>query len=304
MFMKAFSIFGKLHRWSLGIVLPAVKRRMNYFRRLLRIYRCEHRMEKLILAQTRQKIKSPKPVVHLYTLCWNEEKMLPWMLDHYSTIVDHFFIYDNGSTDSTTSLLAAHPNVTVLHHETGGKFDADVNTRMKNTVWKASIGKADFVIVCDVDELLWHPHPQELLMVMKAKGYTILRPFGYQMTSEIFPDFDGTCHITEIIKNGIPEFQNYSKAILFNPNAVDICYGPGAHKCWPTGNVQWYESRQAKLLHYSYVGREIQQKKFEQYIKRLSDKRLKAGKSRHYFQTQAQLMGRFDHLLKESKPVI
>ena len=35
------------------------------------------------------------PIVHYYAVCWNEEKMLPFMFQYYDQFVDHYTIYDN-----------------------------------------------------------------------------------------------------------------------------------------------------------------------------------------------------------------
>jgi hypothetical protein len=37
--------------------------------------------------------------------------MLPKFCRHYDDLVDQYFIYDNGSTDGTLDLLAAHGRV-------------------------------------------------------------------------------------------------------------------------------------------------------------------------------------------------
>ena len=44
--------------------------------------------------------------IHLYTLCWNDRRMLPHFFRHYSFLVDRFFVFDNGSTDGSLQLLA------------------------------------------------------------------------------------------------------------------------------------------------------------------------------------------------------
>ena len=43
------------------------------------------------------------PVVHYYAVCWNEEKMLPFMFHHYESIVDKFFVFDNDGIEHSGS---------------------------------------------------------------------------------------------------------------------------------------------------------------------------------------------------------
>jgi len=50
-------------------------------------------------------------IVHLYAQCWNDAWMLPFFFRHYDALVDRYFIYDDGSTDGTPTLLAGHPRV-------------------------------------------------------------------------------------------------------------------------------------------------------------------------------------------------
>ena len=39
--------------------------------------------------------------------------MLPFFYRHYESLVDHFFVFDNGSTDGSLDILRAHPRTTV-----------------------------------------------------------------------------------------------------------------------------------------------------------------------------------------------
>jgi len=48
--------------------------------------------------------------------------MLPHFFRHYDSVVDQYFIYDNGSIDDSIGILYEHPNVTVRHFRNGGRF--------------------------------------------------------------------------------------------------------------------------------------------------------------------------------------
>lgn len=246
----------------------------------------------------------PRPVVHYYAVCRNEELLIPWLMDHYAGLVDRFCIYDNESSDSTRAVLARYPKVEVIPFDTGGYFDDVANQRIKNTAWKASRGQADFVIVCDMDEFLYHPHLAALLATMKRRRYTVLKPRGYQMVGERLPAFDGSRHLTDVVTAGVPDFHNYSKAILFDPNRVEINYGPGAHRAHPTGEVKWFESRDVKLLHCKYVDRAEVLRKTRENRDKFSAENLAKGQGRHYRITDEEALVEFDQMLGAGRKVI
>ena len=96
--------------------------------------------------------------VHLYSIVWNEEEMLPFFFRHYDSLVDRYVIYDDGSTDRrskcwprTIAWRCGHscapiPIPTVM----SGRI-------LHDNVWKESRGHADWVIITAVDEHLYHP---------------------------------------------------------------------------------------------------------------------------------------------------
>src|SRR5690606_2040831 len=110
--------------------------------------------------------------VHVYTVCWNEAKFLPYFLAHYAQFADRIFVYDNGSTDRSPDIVRAHPKAELRQFDSGGTFDDLSNINVKNNAYKESRGQADFVIVVDADELIYHPAIRELLQRYKEEGIT------------------------------------------------------------------------------------------------------------------------------------
>ena len=47
--------------------------------------------------------------IHAHILSWNEEKILPYTLDHYSNICEKIFVYDNMSNDSSDDIYKKYP---------------------------------------------------------------------------------------------------------------------------------------------------------------------------------------------------
>ena len=245
-----------------------------------------------------------RPVVHLYAPCRNEQRILPYFMAHYGPFVDRFFIYDNMSTDATRALLAGHSNVEIVSLDTGGQFAHVERERMKNHAWKASAGKADFVLVCDVDEFLYHPHLDVLLALMKRHGYTLLRPHGYQMACEKLPDYDGT-PITARVTAGMDVASHYSKTILFDPNRVkEIHFSQGCHCSRPEGHIKTFHSNHAKLLHYKYVDRDEILRKTRTYRAIVSPESLAKGYGRHYLRSDEEVMALYDRILAGARKVI
>jgi Glycosyl transferase family 2 len=78
-------------------------------------------------------------VVHLYALCWNEERLLPFFFQHYNPIVSRYFIYDHDSTDRSRQILKAHPNVTLRQFEVCGDSYVSSASQFYNHAWKQSI---------------------------------------------------------------------------------------------------------------------------------------------------------------------
>lgn len=191
-------------------------------------------------------------IIHVYALCWNEEKMLPFFFKHYDNIADQYFVFDNDSTDNSLSILSSNPKVCI------DKFEIKDNSLVKsaqnqyNHFWKQSRGKADWVIICNVDEHLYHPDLRTYLQECTSKGITLIVPTGYEMVSDTFPDNNKPLH--ETIKDGARSL-NFDKPQIFNPNAIqEINFGPGRHIASPVGNVIKPTKNKVLLLHYKYLG--------------------------------------------------
>lgn len=214
--------------------------------------------------------------IDVYSICYNEEFILPYFIRHYNQFSRNITIYDNNSTDSSLEIIKSN-NINLITFETEGRYQEDKQIYIRNNCWKNS--DADWVIICDMDEFLFHPN---LLNYLENTKNNLIFGRGYEMMSEYLPTTNN--QIYDEIKNGYPmdEFpsynlpylkSNYSKGILFKPSEIkEINYGPGSHYCSPIGNIisnvkelpienshhivypVVYDD--FKLLHYKYLSRE------------------------------------------------
>ena len=111
--------------------------------------------------------------IHLYTLCWNEMDILPFVVDYWKRFVTHAYVYDNGSTDGSVEYLKQFDWITVEHYESDGMDDSKLRD-IKNTKWKQSKGNADWVVVCDMDEIVYSKDLGKVLEKASSNGYTAI----------------------------------------------------------------------------------------------------------------------------------
>lgn len=244
--------------------------------------------------------------IHAYILCWNEQDMIRHTLNHYNSFCDKIFIMDNQSTDQTPEIIKNEcPAAMVLPYSSRNQLSDAHYLKLKNRVWKRSRGLADWVIVCDADEFLYHPDGlrQELGLRLKNQEH-IPSVRGFNMISGKFPA-DFTKPIYEQVKYGI-RAANFDKLIVFNPNQViDINYGPGAHSASPVlksrGTI---DPHPLNLLHFKYMGRSYLKKRHAMYALRMSHENRKMGYGAEYLKGEAFVDECFDTFKQpEFKPV-
>lgn len=181
--------------------------------------------------------------IETFALCYNEERMMHYFLRHYLQY-GSVTIFDNHSTDNSVKIAEAN-GVNIFQYDSGGEFREDILTHIRNICWKEST--ADWVIVTDIDEFVYH---NDLIKILSESPATVLLPRMFNMFSETFPQCDG--QIYDEVKYGV-EFQ--SKMCIFRPSEIrEMNYEPGCHFARPEGNFILDFTTPIINLHFKNIG--------------------------------------------------
>ena len=220
--------------------------------------------------------------IHSHILAWNEEKILPYTLDYYSTFCEKIFIYDNMSDDNSDEIYKRYPKVEVIKWDSNNEINEINYIKLKTESYKerSRNQNVDWVIVCDCDEFLYHPNLIDVLVDYKNKGITVPKVCGHDMVSEIFPKYDGKL-LVDKVKVGSERYQPMCKNIIFNPD-LDVNYGIGAHS-FNCPNAVFSDEEDLKLLHYKFLGKDYVKNIYIGRAKRLSSFNKENKFGEHYF---------------------
>jgi glycosyltransferase involved in cell wall biosynthesis len=216
--------------------------------------------------------------IETFLLCHNEAKLLPYAIRHYRQFSD-VTILENNSTDNTSE-IARGMGAFVWNINTPNEINNAWYLQAKNNCWKLS--SADWVIVADADEFVYHPHLLELLETTDA---TIIEPETWNMYCAKFPTTEG--QITEQVNKGLRSPDK--KCCMFRPSAIsEINYLPGCHGCHPVG-ITKKESLGIKLLHMRHLSVQYTVDRNKYLNSRLSEFNKSQGWSWHYAMPENEL---------------
>jgi hypothetical protein len=207
--------------------------------------------------------------------------MLPFFFRHYDPFVDHYVLFDDGSTDSTLSLLADRQNVEVRQFIRSDKESFVFSERsLSDHCWKESRGVADWVIVTDIDEHLFHPSMLRYLDICSDEGITFIPALGFQMISEDVPSTGETLWQSRFF--GAPWTQ-MMKPSIFKPSEIEeINFSVGRHTANPTGKVRVPQRDEVLLLHYKYLNFERTHSRHVQLATKLQTEDIRLGMGHKY----------------------
>lgn len=230
--------------------------------------------------------------IEAYIITWNREDLIHLTIKYYQQFCSKIVIFDNFSTDTTRD-IAHSMGCEVRLFGVKGSLDDGEYLEVKNNCWKKS--KADWVIVCDDDEILYDPNLIDKLYLARAEGVSILKPQGYNMHSNDVPH-ESFLEIKTGLKN-----DNYSKWIIFDPKKLnEIGYVYGCHEARPKGNLKFKDA--FMLLHYRDIGGiERLLKRHREYVERLSPINKKWNLGHHYSQGEAQKRREWKECIEKSE---
>lgn len=162
---------------------------------------------------------------HILTL--NEAEIIPFTIRHYKTFCSRITVHDLGSKDGTQE-IARKAGCDVVQHDCSQEFDDRLNKKIKNECWRGT--SPDWSICADADELIYFPSGAQItLNSYTSQGIPIVKPLGFEMTSDVFPVGEG--QIYEYVKHGGRDDFWYGKPIMFSPKQItSIDFGTGAHQ--------------------------------------------------------------------------
>lgn len=233
-------------------------------------------------------------LIEAHIIAFNESDIIRLTANHYKKFCDRILIYDNYSTDGTAD-IARELGCEVTQFGRRGELDDDAYLQVKNEMWKTT--RADFLVVGDCDEILYHPNLRELVEEAKREDYTVFRTEGFDMYADKLPLNDWLD-----VKEGIPD-GSYSKTMLFSPKVRHINYQPGAHVCDPHRAI--YSPHVLKVLHMRNAGglqRVID--RHAMYRPRMSKRNLARKRGIHYNFTDEYRTFEYNEKSKNKRPVI
>lgn len=183
--------------------------------------------------------------IEVYAVCYNEERLLPYFIRHYSQFAD-ICIYDNYSTDKSVEIMDK-AGIKHIEFNTDGEFREDIMVMARNDSWKES--KADWVMVVDLDEFIYH---KDLMAILSAISGTVIMPRMFNMYSEAFPTTQG--QIYDEVTMGV---DMNGKMSIFRPAEIKAMnYDAGCHNAHPEGNFILNVQSGILTLHFKYLSPE------------------------------------------------
>ena len=183
----------------------------------------------------------------VFAICYNESVLLPYFVKHYQDMGANITIYDNHSTDGSQDIIRA-AGCNLIPYDSNGQIRDDIYLEIKNNCWKTS--KADWVIVCDIDEFIVLPSDVSKCTMVALTGYDIV---GMPPS-----------------KIGTPN-KMYNKLAMFRPSQIqEINYLAGCHYAKPVGNIIMSQYA-GSLYHYKYISEEYLVARHRMYRARLSE---------------------------------
>lgn len=168
---------------------------------------------------------------------YNEEDLAPFFLKHYSYVDDIYVYLDTDTNDSTRSICAASPKVTLRGITYSQGYDPGLQVQAINEAVRCL--KHDWVYAVDADELIRQPkrykNAEEFLYKQEQVGYNLVIARMYQVYRHVTDkELDPDQPVLPQRRHGDPDLSTpfnrcYIKPIVVKPE-VGIAWQVGCHK--------------------------------------------------------------------------
>lgn len=198
---------------------------------------------------------APAVTLHVHCFAWHDADRLAAFLRHHEPWAERIFVWNLEGHPSGIDDRMADPNITLRSHRAAGNSLIDHQRQLFDSVWKASRGRADWVLLLNADEHLYHPDLPAHLARCAAEGVTALSAIGYEMISdrsptELNPEVWWGRQITQGVRS-----PGLDRLLLFAPSAItETHFSPGLHHAWPEGHVVWPRDCEMQLLRFQMLG--------------------------------------------------
>jgi glycosyltransferase involved in cell wall biosynthesis len=244
-----------------------------------------------------------KPIVHAFFLCYNEANILPHLLKHYLSFCEQVTILDNNSTDNSVEIIKSFSNTDIIPWDSKNELNDALYLKLKNHVWKSSVGVADYVIVGDADEFLYHENMVDFLIKSKEDGITIFKPKGYHMVADENFNLKIDDELFKLVNKGV-RTEVLDKIMMFDCNKIsNINYSIGCHMANPIGEIK-PNTVGLKMLHYKFLG--LEDHKYKQKIRgeRLSNFNKHHGFGLYYLYSEEEQINDYMGYLNKREIVL
>jgi len=221
-----------------------------------------------------------------FVVCYNEEKILPHFIKHYSMFCEDIYVLDNKSTDRSVD-IAKEFGCKIISWS-NDTINENKYVELKNNIYKEYRHLYDYIIVCDCDEFIYH---ENLIEYIKLTNYEVYKCIGYEMCCDDFSY--GSSDIKNITVGS--RSNSFDKCVLFK-SSIDINYSIGAHTC---DNV--FTESFIELRHMKYINLENVKIRYKEMSNRLSEINKKNGWGYHYSWSDIEIENYYNKIKNSSE---
>lgn len=235
----------------------------------------------------------------LYTLCWNEIDILPFVIDYWKVMgISKAVVYDNESDDGSKEYLQQFDWIEVRNRPTNGEKDNDAHKKLKDECWKESVGQYDFIMVCDIDEVLYFPQGiEKVLDKFSESSYNVLGAHNYALVEDYKPQRKEGLLAHEMGLRWYPQSSNHmsqykglgiGKFVFFKSDA-NISWSVGQHLTYGCKPMVVDEGECISLHFFAGFGADYKVERNKKQRDRLSQNNKNKGYSSHYKKSEDEM---------------